>query len=115
MATATATLQRFEALAGSGQSLVDGELRPLAADLRRATQRAEATLARVEAISASAQPGVETLSSQTIPETTQLIRELRETTARLGAIAARLDEDPAGTLIGGRRLPEYKPERETRK
>ncbi|WP_164157594.1 MlaD family protein [Sandarakinorhabdus rubra] len=107
---ATATLNRFEALAGSGQALVDGELRPLAADLRRATTKAEATLARVEAITAAAQPGVEQLSSQTIPETTQLIRELRETTARLGAIAAKLDEDPAGAFIGGRRLPEYQPQ-----
>jgi phospholipid/cholesterol/gamma-HCH transport system substrate-binding protein len=49
------------------------------------------------------------LANQTIPETTQLIRELRETTSRLGAIAAKLDEDPAGALIGGRRLPEYQP------
>lgn len=111
VAAATATLQRFEALASSGQTLVDGELRPLAADLRRATSRAEATLARVEAISVSAQPGVEQLSSQTIPEATQLIRELRETTARLGAIAAKLDEDPTGALLGGRRLPEYQPQR----
>lgn len=109
MTTATATLQRFEALAGSGQSLIDGDLRPLAADLRRATARAETTLAQVEAITAAAQPGVAQLSSQTVPEATQLIRELRETTARLGAIAAKLDEDPAGALIGGRRLPEYQP------
>lgn len=113
--TATATLQRFEALAGSGQSLVDGELRPLAADLRRATAKAEATLDKVEAISASAQPGVEQLSNQTLPEATQLIRELRETTARLGAIAAKLDEDPAGALVGGRGLPEYKPNEGDRK
>jgi phospholipid/cholesterol/gamma-HCH transport system substrate-binding protein len=112
---ATATLQRFEALASSGQTLVDSELRPLATDLRRAAARAEATLAKVEAISASAQPGVEILSTQTIPETTQLIRELRETTARLGAIAAKLDEDPAGALLGGRRLPEYQPPKGTEK
>lgn len=115
VAAATATLQRFETLASSGQSLVDGELRPLAADLRRATLKAEATLAKVEAISTSAQPGVEQLSSQTIPETTQLIRELRETTARLGAIAAKLDEDPAGALLGGRRMPEYQPQSRDRK
>lgn len=109
MTAATASLQRIEALANSGQSLVDSEVRPLAADLRRTVARADATLARVDALAASAQPGVEMLANQTIPETTQLIRELRETTARLGAIAAKLDEDPAGALIGGRRLPEYQP------
>jgi phospholipid/cholesterol/gamma-HCH transport system substrate-binding protein len=109
MTAATATLQRIEALAASGQSLVDSDLRPMATDLRRTASRAEATLARVEAMAGSAQPGVEMLANQTIPETTQLIRELRETTSRLGAIAAKLDEDPAGALIGGRRLPEYQP------
>lgn len=112
LTTATATLQRIEALAGSGQSLIDSDIRPMAADLRRAAARVDATLAKVEAVAASAQPGVEILVNQTIPETTQLIRELRETTARLGAIAGKLDEDPAGALIGGRRLPEYQPPKE---
>jgi len=88
---------------------VDSDLRPLAADLRRTVTSANATLAKVDALAGSAQPGVEMLANQTIPETTQLIRELRETTSRLGAIAAKLDEDPAGALIGGRRLPEYQP------
>ncbi|WP_310475532.1 MlaD family protein [Sandarakinorhabdus sp.] len=109
MTAATATLQRIETLASSGQALVDSDLRPLATDLRRTVTTANATLARVDALAGSAQPGVEMLSNQTIPETTQLIRELRETTARLGAIAAKLDEDPAGALLGGRRLPEYQP------
>ncbi|MBU6165079.1 MAG: MCE family protein [Alphaproteobacteria bacterium] len=115
MVQATATLQRIEALTASGQSLVDGEMRPLAGDLRRTLARTDATLARVEALAGAAQPGVEMLASQTVPETTQLIRELRETTSRLGAIAAKLDEDPAGALIGGRRLPEYQPPKEPRR
>ncbi len=109
MTQATATLQRIEALTASGQTLIEGDIRPLAVDLRRTVARADATLVRVEALATSAQPGIDMLASQTVPETTQLIRELRETTGRLGAIAAKLDEDPVGALIGGRRLPEYKP------
>ncbi|MEN9931746.1 MAG: hypothetical protein RIS17_319, partial [Pseudomonadota bacterium] len=35
MTAATATLQRIEALAASGQTLVDSDLKPMAADLRR--------------------------------------------------------------------------------
>lgn len=109
MAAATAALQRIETLAASGQAVVDGDIRPLAADLRRAAASAQATMARVDAIVISAQPGVDTLSNQTLPEVTQLIRELRETSSRLGAVAAKLDEDPAGALLGGRSLPEYQP------
>lgn len=115
MTAATATLQRIEALAASGQSLIDSDVRPIAADLRRTMARADATMARIDALAASAQSGVEMLTNQTVPETTQLIRELRETTSRLGAIAAKLDEDPAGALIGGRRLPEYQPPKESQK
>lgn len=115
MTAATATLQRIEALAASGQTLVDSDLKPMAADLRRTAASAESTLARVDAMVGSAQPGVEVLANQTLPETTQLIRELRETTARLGAIAAKLDEDPAGALVGGRQLPEYQPQQGKRK
>lgn len=109
MAAATATLQRVEALAASGQSLVETDIRPLAADLRSAAASTKATLARVDAIATSAQPAMDTLSNQTLPEVTQLIRELRETSSRLGAVAAKLDEDPAGALVGGRTLPEYQP------
>jgi phospholipid/cholesterol/gamma-HCH transport system substrate-binding protein len=54
---------------------------------------------------------VETLSSQTLPEANRLIRELRELTASLGAVAVKLDTDPAGALVGGRTLPDYDPNR----
>lgn len=115
MQTATATLQRIDALAASGQTLVDSDLRPLAADLRRTVTHADATLARIDTLASTAQPGVEVLANQTVPETTQLIRELRETTSRLGALAAKLDEDPAGALVGGRKLPEYHPPKGAKK
>lgn len=108
-AAATATLQRIEGLAGSTQRLVDSDIRPLAGDLRRTIGRTDAAIARLETLAGAAQPGVEMLAGQTIPEATALLRDLRETNARLGAIAAKLDEDPAGALLGGRRLPEYQP------
>jgi len=112
MAAATAALQRVDALAASGQTVVESDIRPLAADLRRAAVSTQATMAKVEAIASNAQPAVDMLSNQTLPEVTQLIRELRETSGRLGAVAAKLDEDPAGALIGGRTLPEYQPPKE---
>lgn len=111
MQAATSALQRVEALAASGQTVVDSDIRPLAADLRSAAASVKATMAKVDSIAAATQPGIDTLSNQTLPEVTQLIRELRETSNRLGAVAAKLDEDPAGALIGGRTLPEYQPPR----
>ncbi|WP_310497712.1 MlaD family protein [Sandarakinorhabdus sp.] len=106
---ATTTLQRIEALADSTQTLLDNDGKPLAAELRGTLKAAANSLARFDELTAAARPGVETFSGQTLPEATQLLRELRETTASLGAIAAKLDEDPAGALVGGRKLPTYQP------
>jgi phospholipid/cholesterol/gamma-HCH transport system substrate-binding protein len=107
--TATATLKRFETLAGSTQTLLDSEGKPMIAELRRAIKAAEASLAHIDALTEAAKPGVETLSNETLPEANRLVRDLRDLTTSLGAVAAKLDEDPAGALIGGRTLPDYVP------
>jgi phospholipid/cholesterol/gamma-HCH transport system substrate-binding protein len=109
LATATATLKRIERLADSTDRLLTEDGKPLAADLRRAIAAAESSLTRIDALTAAAKPGLDTLSSETIPEANRLVRDLRELTGSLGAVAAKLDEDPAGALIGGRTLPDYVP------
>jgi phospholipid/cholesterol/gamma-HCH transport system substrate-binding protein len=106
---ATATLQRFEKLAATTETLIDTDGKPLVAELRRTVTAAEKAIVRIDALGATAQPGVETLSNETLPEANRLVRDLRDLTNSLGAIAARLDEDPAGTLINGRTLPDYVP------
>lgn len=100
---------KFGALADSGTRLMDEEGRPLIADLREATKRANVTLAALEGVAKEAQPAMQTVNRQTLPEIGQLIRELRDVTTNLGAISAKLDEDPAGALVGGRKLPDYDP------
>ena len=110
--TASATLKRFETLAGSTQSLIDKDGKPMIADLHRAINAAETSLKRIDALTASAQPGIETFNTQTLPEANRLVRDLRDMTSSLGAVAAKLDEDPAGALIGGRTLPDYVPPKE---
>ncbi len=98
-------------LADSTSTLLDQEGRPLVADLRQTIRRADQTLAAVETTANAAQPGIKAFSTQTVPEIGQLVRDLRDVTNSLGAVAAKLDEDPAGALVGGRRLPDYQPEK----
>jgi phospholipid/cholesterol/gamma-HCH transport system substrate-binding protein len=107
----TAALKRVEALSATADNLLTEQGKPAVADLRAAITAAETTLKRIDSLAAAAQPGVETLSSQTLPEANRLIRELRELTASLGAVAVKLDTDPAGALVGGRTLPDYDPNR----
>jgi phospholipid/cholesterol/gamma-HCH transport system substrate-binding protein len=101
---------KFGRLATSTTTLLDQEGRPLVGDLRRTVARADATLASLESTANAAKPGITAFSTQTLPEIGQLVRDLREVTTSLGAVAAKLDEDPAGALVGGRRLPDYEPQ-----
>lgn len=102
---------KFGRLANSTSNLLDQEGRPLVADLRQTVRRADQTLSTIENTAAAAQPGLTTFSKQTVPEIGQLVRDLRDVTQSLGAVAAKLDEDPAGALVGGRQLPDYEPEK----
>lgn len=101
----------FAKLAASTSRLMDEEGKPLVADLRKTVKRADQTLAALESTATAAKPGLETFSTQTVPEIGQLVRDLRDVTTSLGAVAAKLDEDPAGALVGGRTLPDYEPEK----
>ncbi len=107
---ARAAIRDIGRVAGSMSELLDSEGKPLIVDLRKTLRQADKTLASVEATSKAARGGAEILSTQTLPEVTQLVSDLRKISTSLGAVAAKMDEDPAGALLGGRNLPDYKPE-----
>ena len=106
---ATGAMAKVESLAGSADSFLREDARPLAADLSATLKTANTSLASIERLTTAATPGVEELSAETIPEASQLIRELRALTAELNVLATRLEEDPAGALSGGKQLPDYAP------
>ncbi len=108
---ATTTLQRIDTLAADSDLLVKDDGKALVTDLRHTLGAARASFARIDELTAAARPGVETLTSDTLPATGALLRDLRDLTASLGAVAAKLDEDPAGALVGGHKLPDYVPPR----
>lgn len=103
------TIAQLEKTLATTDTIAESEVRPLLRELRAAVGNANKTLAGVDGLVTSVRPGIDTLSNETLPETTALLRELREITTSLGAIAAKLDQDPAGALLGGRRLPDYVP------
>ncbi|MEE4349238.1 MAG: MlaD family protein [Pacificimonas sp.] len=103
---ATASVAR---LADSSAALIETEGQPLLRDLRATIEQADMTLAEVESAAAAANRSIGQVNQQTLPEVNLLIRDLRRTSASLGAISAKLDEDPAGALLGGRTLPTYVP------
>ena len=103
------TVEQIGRLADSSSELLDAEGRPVLAQLRQTLARADSTLVELESTAATANQSLDKVATQTLPEVNLLIRDLRRASSSLGAVAAKLDEDPAGALIGGRTLPTYQP------
>lgn len=105
--SAAAAADQLKVTLGHADGLMTGDLKNLIGDLDVTVKRANTTLAKVDGVVDAAKPAVDNLSTRTLPEVQQLIGDLRDVTTSLGAVAAKLDEDPAGALVGGRTLPEY--------
>lgn len=100
---------KIGALAGTTNDIMTTDGRPLVADLRRTAEAARRSMENLDAAVTDARPGLKALSTQTVPEVSQLVRDLTEMSAALSAVANRLDQGGAGGVLGGRKLPDYKP------
>lgn len=106
---ATATLARFEGVAGQAETMLGENGNSLANDLRQTLRAAKAAADQLGAALGDARPAVRQLSSSTLPEAEAAIRDLRATTRALRNVTEKIDERGAGALVGGSKLPDYKP------
>jgi len=109
IAQAGAAAERIGQLAGSTETLLNEDGRPLVNDLRQTIRSAERSMANLDAVLADARPGVQAFSNQTLPEVGQLIRDLRATSESLREMTDRLNRQGVGGIVGGERLPDYEP------
>lgn len=96
-------------LAGSTNGLVTDEGKPMIAELRKTAIQAQKSLDNLDAAISDARPGLQALSTQTVPEIGQLVRDLRAMSESLGSVANKIDQGGAGALLGSPPLPDYKP------
>lgn len=101
--------QKIGALAESTNGVVSTDVRPAMANLNKATEAARHTMESLDGAITDARPGLKAFSSQTVPEVNQLVRNLADMSESLNAISAKLDRGGAGALVGGSKLPDYKP------
>ncbi|MBA3896592.1 MAG: MCE family protein [Sphingomonadaceae bacterium] len=87
----------------------NGQLQPLIGDLRHTVQSAQRSMDTLDATLKDARPGVQAFSKQTLPEVGQLVRDLRAMAESLSAVAGKIDQGGAGSIIGSPKLPDYKP------
>jgi phospholipid/cholesterol/gamma-HCH transport system substrate-binding protein len=97
--------QKFGQLADS----TNQNVQPLLANLNEAVTSAKHSMANLDEAINDAKPGLKAVSTQTVPQINQLVRDLGDTAASLRALSGRLDNAGAGGLIGGPKLPDYKP------
>jgi phospholipid/cholesterol/gamma-HCH transport system substrate-binding protein len=102
---------RIGQLANSTTQLIDRDGRPLVNDLRTTLRSAQGAMAQLEAAVGDARPGLQAFSNQTLPEVGQLMRDLRASSESLREITDRLNQQGIGGVMGGQRLPDYRPGR----
>lgn len=101
--------QQFGKLAGTTNDLLDQQGRPLMVNLNKAVKSAQQSADSLNAMINDARPGVQTLSKDTAPQIDQLVRDLSEMAEALTMTANKLNSGGAGGVLGGGRLPDYKP------
>lgn len=101
--------QAIGQLAGTTNQLLDERGRPLMAQLQQTVAAAQRSMTNLDAAIADARPGLKAFSKQTVPQVDELVRDLGEMSEALTAVANRFNQNGAGGVIGGRRLPDYEP------
>lgn len=102
--------QELGELADTTDSILASDGRALVGDLRNSVRSAERSMSALERTMTAAQPGMTQFSERTMPEVSQLVRDLREMSEALTDVTERLNRDGAGSLVGSRRLPDYEPQ-----
>lgn len=95
-------------LAGTTNQLIDQQGRPLLIDLRATVASARQSVDSLNATIQDARPGVQAFSQRTMPEVGLLVRDLRRMAQALQAVAEKVDQQGAGSIIGSPALPDYK-------
>lgn len=109
LSQARMTLAAFQGVAGRADAMLGDQGNSLAAQLRDTLKSAKAAADQLNGALGDARPGLKTVSERTLPAAEAAIRDLQATSRALRDITEKIDEQGAGALVGGRKLPDYKP------
>lgn len=109
LAQSTETLDAFEGTLRSADSLLDQEGKSLARELRATLQSAQRAADTLQATLEDTRPAARELAATTLPAANATLQDLRRTSEALRAVTERIENDGAGALLGGPKLPDYEP------
>ncbi|BDI60386.1 MlaD family protein [Qipengyuania nanhaisediminis] len=102
-------LDAFEQATATTDRLLNEEGPALAAELRGTLSSANDAAAALAATLEDTRPAARQLRESTLPAAEATLRDLRTTSRSLRAITEQLENQGAGSLIGGQKLPDYEP------
>ncbi len=109
LAQSTETLDAFESTLRSTDSLLSNQGESLARELRSTLQAARQAAETLEATMEDTRPAARELAQTTLPLANATLQDLRRTSEALRQVTERLETEGAGSLVGGSKLPDYKP------
>lgn len=109
LAQSTETLDAFESTLRSTDSLLNEEGQSLAQELRTTLRAASQAATALEATMQETRPAARELSQTTLPLANAALQDLKRTSAALRSVTERIETQGAGSLVGGSKLPDYKP------
>ncbi len=109
LAEAKLALTQFETATASTNDLINGDGKQMMQQFRATLKSIDRTASSLEELANDTRPAARQLSDQTIPQAEAAIRDLRATTKALRDMTERINDQGAGAVLGGQKLPDYKP------
>jgi phospholipid/cholesterol/gamma-HCH transport system substrate-binding protein len=106
---ASETLDQFEKVTASTDRLLNQEGQQIAQQLRATLTSASGAAAELEKTLKEVQPATRQLTESTLPAVEATMRDVRATSKALRSVTEKIDNQGAGALLGGPKLPDYKP------
>lgn len=106
---ATETLETFESVGNSANELLGEDGQSLANELRATLRSAQGAIDELKGTLSDARPAARQLSDTTLPAAEATLRDLRKAAQALRSVTEKVDEQGAGALVGGPKLPDYEP------
>lgn len=103
------TAEKLSLVADSANNFLTNNGQPVAKNLATTLDSASKSLLALEGVLKNAQPAAERFSNKTLPEVDQLVQDMQALTKSMTAVAERLDQGGAGSLLSAPALPDYKP------
>lgn len=106
---ASEALDQFEKVTASTDRLLNQEGAQIATQLRNTLNSASGAARALEQTLEEARPATRQLTESTLPAAEATLKDLRATSKALRSVTEKIENEGAGALVGGPKLPDYEP------